>query len=710
MMRLSCTLLFLSFLLTNCSIAKSKEMLIFNDSIHPKLRWIGENKNQNILDQFQDLFMRATAHKLEIVDAIGNEETVISLKIKADSKNQFRIYREKNEVLIEGSNTKALFQGIHYFFLSFVSYYPFEDISRKTKEILIPDDLDYLQKVSFEYKEPYFKQNYEVALNRFNQTNQLEETWGIWGHQIVQLIPKSAEIFAEIDGKITDDQLCFSSKTLEKEIIKIIKAKSKENKKLHKYMIMPADNQLVCQCEACVKNGNSKSNASPAVFKLINKLAKEFPDFQIFSSAYITTDKAPSFQLEKNAGVMLSTMSFPKGIVYDRAKQRESIEQHLKKWQAVTKTIYVWDYGIHFDLYLASYPSLLIHQQNLSFLKNRGVTGVFMQGNEESYAAFEDVKYFGYAQLLLNPDVDLRSLIRFYFENQYPKAGKALADYYLEIEERAFNSGNQLDIYGGWNQHLVKYLSLSPLQDLIQNLETLEAISTRSEIRKLLKLKLALNYQVLEIMRLNGVGKQGYASVNPSGELIIKEEALKALKELEKLEKETKIEFINESHLALSTYIEFWNAKASQKKIVPILDLKLLAKSKLDEDYTDLNTLNNAKMGFYDYANNWLITSQEPLKLEIEGKNINDAETFSISFLQDTKHKIYFPEKIKLRIGEETYMISTPVGIRERNLGKYVFEIPIKNFNSADKITFETIKQEAFAKKSNACGELQFNK
>jgi hypothetical protein len=711
MHRFAYILLILTLFLTNCSQAKPTAIPIYNDSIKPKLRWNGECQNQQIIKEFQSLFFSATEYQLELTEQVKENETVICLKLNGKNPNQFRIYRSNNEIQIEGSNLEVLRTGIHHFFLNYVSYYPFEKREIKKKEIMVPQQLDYRQEISFEYREPYFKQNYQAELRNFNQTNQLEETWGIWGHQIVKLTSKSPDLFAEINRKRTNEQLCFSSKLLEKEIVKIIKDKNKENNNLLKFMLMPADNHLVCQCKACVSNGNSKSNASPAVFKLVNKLAKEFPNFQIFSSAYITTDKAPTFKLEKNTGVMLSTMSFPKGILYNNSKQKIQIEKQINDWKSTTNTIYIWDYAIHFDLYLSSYPSLLIHQQNLMFLRDKGVTGIFMQGNEESYAAFEDLKYFVYAQLLLNPDADVRLLIRFYLESQYPKAGKILADYYLEIEERSLNSNHEMDIYGGWNQQINKYLSYLPLQQLIQDLEAVELKSSSTERINLKTLKLALNYQLLEIMRMNGFGNKGYASFNSNGEVLLNQEATQAFEKIQNLKKETGIEFINERHLLLSSYIDLWNSEAFKSELkTPIVNLKLFAKSKLDEDYSDLDLLINGKKGFYDYDNNWLITTLEPLNIEIEGKVINESKDFSVSFLQDTKHRIYFPKKIILTIGQEIYTVEIPLDLLRKPLSKHTIEIPLKKFKSTDLIRFEIIKQADFKNKSNACGELQFNK
>ena len=476
-------------------------------------------------------------------------------------------------------------------------------------------------------------------------------------------------------------------------------------------MLMPADNNLVCMCESCVNNGNSKLNASPAVFKLINKLAQKFPHFQIFSTAYVTTNNPPSFQLEKNAGVMLSTMSFPKGIVYEKTNYKSTIEGTLKSWKSVTKTIYVWDYGIHFDLYLSSYPSLLIHQENIQFFKKNGITGIFMQGNEESFAAFEGLKYFVYAQLMLNPETDVRALIRFYLEGQFPKAGTVLANYYLEIEERALNSKHEMDIYGGWNQQLKKYLSFQPLKNLMLELEELESKTSKDELDELKTLKIAFNFQLLEIMRVNGIGNEGYAYINKSGEKQIKPEVKQMVGKIEQLKQETKFDILNESHVALSNYIEFWYSEVFQKKIqILVPDLKIKAISKLDEDYSDLNILTNGKVGFLDYDNNWLITTGQALHLEIDPKSALGSKTFSIRLLQDLKHGIYFPQKIQLTIGKEIYTAEIPRDELKKALTTYAIQIPIKKFKIEDKMSVLMIKQMEFKNKSTACGELQFTK
>ena len=176
-------LLILSILLASCSSAKPGVITIMDENVHPKLIWKGQNMDGKIIEEFQALFLKATNHKIELTSD-ENNESLISLKIDKTQTDQFKICYKNKLLQIEGSNEKALRQGVNYFFLNYLSYYPFKNTDTHQKVLAIPSDLEYTQKVSFEYREPYFRQNYEAELFHFNQTNQLEETWGIWGQPI----------------------------------------------------------------------------------------------------------------------------------------------------------------------------------------------------------------------------------------------------------------------------------------------------------------------------------------------------------------------------------------------------------------------------------------------------------------------------------------------------------------------------------------------
>ena len=397
---------------------------------------------------------------------------------------------------------------------------------------------------SFEYREPYFVKNFDADFRKKNKTQTIEENWSLWGHNIHKFIAVKKNMFSVINGKLNSQQYCFSSTQLEIALEKAISNKIKEQPKIRKFMIMPNDNHLVCQCNKCQHIGNTKTNASPAVFTLLNRLAKKFPKLDFFSTAYTTIQSPPRFKLFPNVGVMISTMSFPKGVVIEKSNKLNAITNIFKDWKKATNTIYLWDYAINFDNYFEFYPTVLISQKNLQFYKKQGVSGVFMQGNESSYAAFSNLKCYLYAQLLQNTDVDIKTYIKQYFEKNYPSVSTILYKYYLHIEQTALSSKRLLPIYGGIKPSYKKYLNKEDFAVFYKQLNKKINEIPINEQNKIASLLLSLTFQWLEIKRTT-------STINKNS---IKKECSEKLKTLLKLQKQTAINSYNEIGNTIQKY------------------------------------------------------------------------------------------------------------------------------------------------------------
>jgi len=150
------------------------------------------------------------------------------------------------------------------------------------------------KETSFTYRESYFPQvSASKSFQKGYQTMPLDMYWGIWGHNLPKLInaeQETEELYALVNGKRNKEQFCFSSRKLKNILTEKIE-KSRESYKY--YMIAPNDNLLVCQCDLCIKNGNTKNNAAPAVFQLMNDLAEEFHNQHFFTTAYLSITNTP---------------------------------------------------------------------------------------------------------------------------------------------------------------------------------------------------------------------------------------------------------------------------------------------------------------------------------------------------------------------------------------------------------------------------------
>lgn len=694
--------------------SNSQEFIVFQkDKIVPEV-YISDTAYNSIALDFCDLFEKATGVKPHIVSTkpSGNNVLVIigkdeNLKIP----DGFSIVQRKNTVSIAGTDEVNALYGVRYFFSRYADGNQFaNDAKKSTTEILkIPSGLHYIKQYVFEYREPYFPNNQKKEFRLWNGTHNIDDSWALWGHNIHKFIQVNDQMKAVIDGRPNDEQYCFSSPELEEALTIAIREHSNENIKASKIMLMPNDNFRVCGCKRCEAIGNKKSNASPAVFTLLNKLALKFPKYQFFNTAYNTTISPPLFKLAANAGVMISTMPFPKGVVIEHSDKKVFIEKKLQEWKKITNTMYLWDYAVNFDNYFEAYPTVSIAQKNLQFYKGQGITGVFINGNEGSYSAFEDLKCYLYAQLLSDTDIDIEEHIALFFREKYPAVADILFGYYFGVEQRALNSGKPLEIYGGLHQARSKYLNDTDFtvfyNKLIYRYETL----SQNESESLVPLLTALTFQKLEILRTNGTMEEGYACFDDKKTTAtLNPEVAVLLERLTWLYIHAGLEVYNESGALVKEYIKSWEDEILSKKYENLFfnkSLKVL--SVLDEGYSDAGVLNDGAVGFEDYYNNWLLSTKEELKLQIAVKDVKGATNVSLSFLGNTRHKIYLPKEVIITVGDKKFKSQK---IKQKgDKYKYTAEIPIVIDPKDAYIIITVIKQDGYENMSTACDEIIFN-
>lgn len=706
-------LLLIGVLCMACTGTSQNFVIYRSGSVVPVISALGSGVKP-VADGFINLFEKATGAKPKMVgqDFRGNFPVIqFSIIKKNRSQGYFTLEQKDNVLHIGGTDVRQLYDAIQFFFTEYARVYTGEGYTgaKHTNAIIIPGGLKYTLLPAFEYREPYFPNNFKPDFRRWNNTQTLEENWGLWGHNIRKVVKVTTDMQAKINGKVSDEQLCFSSPELEQALEDYIARKADDEPALTKFMIMPDDNMLVCQCDKCKAHGNTKTNASPAVFSLLNKLAKKFTEKEFFSTAYMTTQKVPAFNLEPNAGVMVSTMAFPKGIVIEDSNKKGEVEQVFGSWKKVTGKIYLWDYAVNFDNYFDAYPTVSVAKQNLNFYKKQGVTGVFMHGSEEKYSAFSGVKCYLYAQLLQNPEIDIDAYTKLFFDNEYTPVSDLLYSYYMGIERAAYQSTKPLDIYGGIVASQKKYLDSDALNQLYKNLLQRYVGLDREEQKKIAPLMTSFTFQKLEIARTNGFEANGYANYNESDATAkIKSEIPELLKKLKEYADLGELEVYNESSFTISSYINSWETEIigkPYKNLFYAKPFKMVVKP--DEDYPNVKMLNDGNIGFNDYYNNWLVKTFGTIALEVNTADVKGAKVIEMAFLNDAWHNIHFPEKVVVKVGSKKYEAVIPAATG-KNILRYMVSIPVVISAEDKTITIEAVKQASFKNKAVASDGILF--
>lgn len=382
---------------------------------------------------------------------------------------------------------------------------------------------------AFSYREAYLPCNIDQEKSAVLGLNNFGEDWGIWGHNIGKIAAsaKDDDVWASVNGKRTEDQLCFSSDVLYKTLVKyIVDNLGEGEEKSYRIAIMPNDNTIACLCARCTAAGNKPGVATPAVTKLVEKLAERFPRHRFYTSAYMTTAKMPDHRLPDNVGVLYSAINFPRAAVVSGSEDAHAISESLVGWGRITNEILVWDYINNFDDYFTPFPILSIMQQRLQLYRNMGVSGVFLNGSGYQYSNAQEMHSYVLAALLMDPDQDVEKMIRDYYRQCCPFNAQTLSDFYVGMEKASLTSGVTVPMYGGTSETHGKYYPEDDFLNTFRSLVSDDSEYSPEEKTLVRRERFDMAYTALEYARYNGLTGSGYtfAFGNQKGEYTVKKE------------------------------------------------------------------------------------------------------------------------------------------------------------------------------------------
>ncbi|UAM96736.1 DUF4838 domain-containing protein [Polaribacter litorisediminis] len=595
--------------------------------------------------------------KIERSNHLNNKDTYILLRINPTQKNNFCISKKDKNITIQGTTAQNLVYGISDFFKRFTDLsFQGKNASKKeitlASEIHIPKTFRICDSPQFEYREPYYFANFQPDFRAWNKTNYLELEWGIWGHNLPKILKEynlPETVYAKVGNKRNKSQFCFTSDHLFNYVNEKVKTIYNSDNALNKYMILPNDNDIVCSCGTCKAAGNSSSDAAPAVFTFLNKLAKENRKLIFFTTAYITVKNIPNFKAEDNTGIFYSTSAIQKGIPIEETDCFKTFEDDIKRWHNYLKNVYIWDYTVNFDNYFDIYPIIKVTQKNLKLYQKLGVNGVFFHGSEYNYSTFQDLKATLFAKLLWNPNTNVDEEIADYFHHRFPESlANTLTNYYLFIDNAFLASKKELSIYSGIHETVKKYLDPKTFFAFYKEFDSYD--ENNRFHKEYLKIATGLTFLKLEIMRDYGFGVYGFGVLNENNEIVVKDEIAVLLDKLASYSSKADLKTYNEVQFKINDYVASWREIAFKyhKRKHYFYKKPFEVISQLDEDYTNIKVLNDGAFGLKDYNTNWHISSTDDLVLKIKKKDISPSEKIILSFLQDTKHAIYYPSSIEL--------------------------------------------------------------
>lgn len=502
-----------------------------------------------------------------------------------------------------------------------------------------------VEDAAFEYREIYLPLTSKSDFQDY-ELNNLDVDWGIWGHNMSNVVPDDASItiYAKVNGNTEEDQYCFSSNKLFEYYCNYIDDNFGRHDSL-RFAVIPNDNVIACLCEKCVAAGNTKGNATPAVANFVEKLAHKYPNHTFFTSHYLTTEKLPSRKLPANTGVMISAMQYP--LAAGATNGEEKFKNILNSWQGKTDKLYIWDYISNFDDYFTPFPVFNVMQRRLKTYRDAGVHGIFLNGSGTDYSTFARLKKAVLSQLLINPDQDWKELLQKYSSEYYPVAGKDIADFIIRQEEMVAAHGKALPMYDGVETARKLYLPEREFVDFYNKIQSHKKVATGWEKQDLETMAEALSLTLMELKRING-------KKDDDGHLV---------RRLKRLAPKG-IEIYNEGCWTIRHYLEnyeFMEAHAKEVEGKNLLKgVTLQARTPLDEDYSDITIVTNGMLGIpSNYHSGNLISSADPA-LDIAVPRVEGMKKVKVWLSYNPGFKIGLPQEIWLMSGGQKIASQVP--------------------------------------------------
>lgn len=649
-------------------------------------------------------------------DKIPTDVTKVQFIEVAIDKNldaDYEISRKDNTITLKANSRKTLY---------WLYYQYFQALSENNSEIkaddLPPAVVNFKDskkvKFAFNYREPHLKanliQDYDVILN----TNTVEKDWGIWGHQLFNIINKNPadEYYSTINGQLNKNQLCFGKEAMYDFLENFVVENFGEgNEKHQKFVICPADNNLVCTCSECTKLGNEKGNSSFAVMTLLYKLAVRFPNHQFFTTDYLSVKTPPDVVLPENIGVLISSINIPRKAALDpNNKFVKEFVSKVETWGKVCSNVYVWDYVANFDDYLTPFATLSVCKTNFEFYKKLNVKGIFANGAGYDYSTFNEVHTYVLAALMQDPYLDVSQLVNRFCSFYYGKSGHLVAKYILQLEHEMQTNKHSLDLYNGVRKMTRTFLNKKDLFDFYTEIGALGSGETEEIDFKFSQLHTGLAFTALQINLANGFDERFGFAKKQNNQVVINSDFRDNFALFENQFKTREIFLTREKN---GMVLNFLN---DVKKEVIDVELKhnlmaekgLKVTSKLDEDYPDSSILMDGIPALsFDYHNGWLLVSGTDLVAEIAEFSDSGLFRLKFNFLLDEHLKLRAPEKIQIIINSVLIQTLYPALTSSESAQRIELETPV-NLKSKDKIVIVIYRDETY--KKFACDEIYLYK
>ncbi len=482
----------------------------------------------NILQTFVE---RISGAKLPIITptkVIKKNDVVIDNSNKEYSSGKesqvtedgFYISSKDNILKIVSGKGKGVIYGVVTLLEEYlgVDYFGDNEYSFKKQETINIPFIDKVDNPAFRYRQT---QSYAT------RTDSLYKLWfridepseefanSYWVHTFDRLLPSAEygeehpEYYSYFKGKRHPgkaSQWCLTNPEVFEIVAARIDSIFKANPDKNIISVSQNDgNYTNCTCDACKAIDDYEGALSGSLITFLNKLAAKFPDKQFSTLAYLYTMNPPKhIKPLPNVNIMLCDIDCMREVSLPENESGQEFMKALEGWSEISNNIFIWDYGINFDNFVAPFPNFHILQDNIRLFKKHNATMHFSQIGGSKGGDFPELRAYLVAKLMWNPEADVDSLMIHFLDGYYgEQAGHNIYQYIKIMQGALLGSGESLWIYDSpvTHKHGMLKPELMRRYNLLWDNAEKAAANNPTQLMRVQRSRLPLLYSELEIAR-----------------------------------------------------------------------------------------------------------------------------------------------------------------------------------------------------------------
>lgn len=511
-------------LLGVCTCIPTKAQVSLMDNGKTKSRIILADKSQNCrtsANLLQIFLQKISGCTLPIVEnqPSRNGDILLGGEVSDDiTEDGFKLSTQGGIMRISGRD-KGVVYGVITFLEQYlgVDYWGENEYSFTPMKTIKLPLIDKINNPAFRYRQ---SQCYAIHTDSiYKWWNRLEEpneqfAASYWVHTFDRLLPSSVygkdhpEYYSYFKGKRHPgkaSQWCLTNPEVFEIVSQRIDSIFKANPDKHIISVSQNDgNYTNCTCDACKAIDDREGALSGSIITFLNKLAARFPDKEFSTLAYLYTMNPPKhIKPLPNVNIMLCDIDCDREVTLTENKSGKEFVKAMEGWSAITNNIFVWDYGINFDNYLAPFPNFHILQNNIKLFKKNHATMHFSQIAGSRGGDFAELRAYLVSKLMWNPEANVDSLMQHFLKGYYGEAAPALYQYIKVMEGALIGSGQRLWIYDSPVSHKNGMLKPALMRRYNEMFDQAEKAVATDEVLlgRVQRARLPLQYSELEIAR-----------------------------------------------------------------------------------------------------------------------------------------------------------------------------------------------------------------